>query len=439
MSYNILILHNLPDFSDTLKSAADYVLCFERYAANHNYIYHKATDEFTDALRDIRFDVIIIDATALGLCRSRPRETWYREKNRWAFLGESDAVKLAFPQDDYHESAELDAFFDEWDCDRIYSVIPDHVDVVYPRMSAKNRVELVLTGYVDDDSIASYGPYALPFEARDIDIGQRVQFYSPYGGRHAQLKGRLAVAVRDAAVAKGLSVDIDTTPEGTLLGPDWLCFLGKSRFVSGAEGGVSVFDPHGAIYDKVYAYLAVNPDASFEEVEQTCFHGEDGRYIFSAISPRLFEAAMMRCGQLLVEAPYLGALEPFEHYIPVKADFSDVSDAIDLTRDANTAKKRIDATYEALISSSAFRYSTLVQRVMDDVDEVATRRHVRGSSPAEFERLKAAHEAALVAADEEPAPAEAFGADTEETIPHEPYRESASIRQRLGLGRFRWF
>ena len=391
MAYNILILHNLPDFSNTLKSAADYVLCFERYAPEHNYIYHRAVDPFTNALRDIRFDAIIVDATALGLCRARPRETWYREKSRWAFLGESDAVKLVFPQDDYHESAELDAFFDEWDCDRVYTVLPEHADVVYPRMSAKGRLELVLTGYVDDDSIASFEPFARPYDQRSIDIGQRVQFYSPYGGRHAQLKGRLAVAVRDAALAKGLSVDIDTTPEGTLLGSDWLHFLGRMRFVTGAEGGVSVFDPHGAFYDKVYAYLAVNPDASFEEVERVCFFGEDGRHTFSMISPRLFEAAMMGCGQLLVEAPYLGVLEPFEHYIPVKSDFSDVSDAIDLTRDSDAAEKRIEATYEALISSTAFRYSTLVSRVMSDIGEISARRHVRGSPPAEFARLKANH------------------------------------------------
>lgn len=431
MAYNILALHNLPNFSNTLKSAADYVLCFERYAPEHNYIYHKATDAFTDALRDIRFDVIIVDATALGLCRARPRETWYREKKRWAFLGESDAVKLAMPQDDYHESAELDALFDEWDCDRVYTIIPENADLVYPRMSAKGRLDLVLTGYVDDDSVASYAPYVLPFEARDTDIGQRVQFYSPHGGRHARMKGQLALAVRDAALAKGLKVDIDTTPQGTLLGPDWLRFLGRSRFVTGAEGGVSIFDPHGAFYDKVYAYLAVNPEASFEEVERACFLGEDGRYVFSMISPRLFESAMMRCGQLLVEAPYLGALEPFEHYIPIKADFSDVSDAIELTRDAEAAKRRIEATYETLISSPAFRYSTFVRRIMDDIDAIAAKRHVRGSPPAEFARLKAAHEAALAAAEEERLQAEAINA-------FQP-GPAARMRRRLGLGRFRWF
>lgn len=431
MAYNILVLHNLRDFSTTLKSAADYVLCFERYAPENNYIYHKATDAFTDALRDIHFDVIIFDATVFGLCRVRPRETWYREKNRWAFLGESDAVKLAFPQDDYHESAELDALFNEWDFDRVYTIIPDNADVVYPRMSARGRVELVLTGYVDDDSIASYEPHVLPFESRDIDIGQRVQFYSPYGGRHAQLKGRLAVAVRDAAAAKGLKVDIDTTPKGTLLGSDWLRFLGASKFVTGAEGGVSVFDPHGAIYDKVYAYLAVNPDARFEEVEQACFYGEDGRYVFSMISPRLFEAAMMRCGQLLVEAPYLGALEPFEHYIPIKADFSDIVDAIDLTRDIDAAKRRIEATYETLIAAAAFRYSTLVSRVMDDIHEIASKRHVRGSSPTDFARLKAKHEIALATTREEQAQPEAPIAGVEQKL--------SGIRKRLGVGRFRWF
>ncbi|MCH7620384.1 MAG: hypothetical protein IH870_00635 [Chloroflexi bacterium] len=322
MGYNILILHNLLNFTQTLKSAADYVLCFERYAPEHTYLYHQISAPETAALKDIRFDAVILDATALGFCRYRPRELYESEKDRWSFVGASDAVKLAFPQDDYHQSNTLDTLFDEWNFDWVYTVLPRHTDAVYPRMTAKGRLSLVLTGYVDDMSLHEFEPFARPFGRREIDIGQRVQFYSPLGGRYALLKGRLAEAVKAAALVKGMRTDISTAYDERKAGDDWLQFLGNCRFVPGSESGVSVWDPDGFIYDRVNAYVDEHPDAAFEEIEAACFPGEDGRYIFSAVSPRLFEAAMMRCGQVLVEGAYLGVLKPFEHYIPVKPDLS---------------------------------------------------------------------------------------------------------------------
>ncbi len=40
MRYNFLILHNLGDYDSSLRSMVDYLKCFERYAPEHNYLYH---------------------------------------------------------------------------------------------------------------------------------------------------------------------------------------------------------------------------------------------------------------------------------------------------------------------------------------------------------------------------------------------------------------
>ena len=148
-----------------------------------------------------------------------------------------------------------------------------------------------------------------------------------------------------------------------------------------------MWDPDGTLFDRVYEYGLEYPHASFEEIERACFPGLDGKYVFSAVSPRLFEAAMLQCCQILVEAPYLGVLKPDEHYILVKADLSNVSDAVDQMRDVEGAMRRIKACYETLIDAPQFRYTRLVQLVMRHIDEIVARRHVTGTSDLQVKRL----------------------------------------------------
>jgi hypothetical protein len=389
--YQILVLHNIADLGGTLSNIVDYIKCFERYGPPARYLYHRITDPVTAALREIRFHAVIVESTALGACRFRPRSLWEEHKARWSFLAGVDAAKIAFPQDDYHESNTLDALFDDFRFDAVYSVIPDRPERLYPRSARRADIATVLTGYVDDDSIGRLARRARPFDARRIDVGQRVTMYSAVGGRHARMKGMLAQAVAAAAGRRGFEVDVSTSDRDRINGARWFAFLGDCRYVTGCEGGVSLWDPDGLIYDRVYEYLAGRPGATFEEVEQACFPGQDGRHVFSAVSPRLFEAAMMRCCQVQIVAPYLGVLKPFEHYIPVAADLSDVAEAVELMRDYAGAKRRIDNTYDALVATREFRYSTLVARVMAKIDELVARRRIVGTAPAQFRRLVRQH------------------------------------------------
>jgi hypothetical protein len=391
MKFSILVIHNVAHFSRTLRNIADYALCFERYAPNHKYVYHQITAPIPNVLRDIRFHAIIIDSTALSMCRDRPRERWYALKERLSFIGESDAAKLVFPQDDYHQSEMLDELFDDWNCDVVYTVMPAHHELLYPRSRKRSRLEVVLTGYVDDNSVAQINRFAKAFDARTIDLGQRVTMYPARGGRYAQLKGKLALAAKEHAMRRDLRVDVSTRDEDRIFGDDWFRFLGNCRFVTGSEGGVSLWDPDGTLFDSTYEYTLAHPKATFEEIEQACFPGLDGKLVFSAVSPRLFECAMLQCCQILTEAPYLGVLKPGEHYIPVKPDLSNIGDAIDEMRDVDAAKRRINACYETLIEAPEFRYSTLVEMVMRDINEIVTHRHVTGMSDIHIKRFMLNH------------------------------------------------
>ena len=172
MRYNFLILHEVSRSDNALNAHINHLKCFERYSAiDHNYFYHRIMDPVTDSLRKTRFHVIVLDTTALSACRYvYPREFYFRIRENWAFLGEIDSVKIAFPQDDYHRTNEIDALLYEWRVDVIYTALPQYSKMMYPRSSRRALVKRGLTGYVDDNSIRDAGQYAREFEQREFDI-----------------------------------------------------------------------------------------------------------------------------------------------------------------------------------------------------------------------------------------------------------------------------
>lgn len=391
MGFRILVLHALPSFEAAFRSSSDYVKCYERYAPEHDYVYASVLEPVTSVLRQFDFDVVIMDSTALGTFRMRPRGYLRDHIKKWSFLKTWEAVKVGFPQDDYHDSATLDAIFSDWHFDKIYTVMPDRFDAIYPKTSKRAELQTVLTGYVDDNSVDEFVRFRKPFSERRVDLGQRVTRYPAIGGRYAALKGQLAEQAAALARERNFAVDVSTSDDARISGNAWFEFLGNTKFVTGAEGGVSVWDNDGRIRDGIADFLAERPDASFEQIEECCFPNEDGKHVFSAISPRLFESALMGCCQILLEGKYVEGLAPFTHYIPVKQDFSDLVDAVDLMRDVDGAKKRIAACDELLVASKKFRFSALVESVFVDLERLVVQKNRTLSALPQLETLKAAH------------------------------------------------
>ena len=158
---------------------------------------------------------------------------------------------------------------------------------------------------------------------RDVDIVYRARNLPYHVGHHGQLKHEIAQIVEPAARALGLRTDISTDIRDTKYGDAWFEFLASGRCVIGTESGSSALDPVGAIRRFEAEWRPSHPDATFEEFSALQEPGWDD-YDFTAISPRLFEAAQTKTAQLLVEGDYDGILEPETHYFPLRADFSNL-------------------------------------------------------------------------------------------------------------------
>ena len=161
----------------------------------------------------------------------------------------------------------------------------------------------------------------------------------------------------------------------------------------GTESGSSALDPVGAIRRFEAGWRPSHPDATFAEFSALQEPGWDD-YDFTAISPRLFEAAQTKTCQLLVEGAYDGILEPETHYIPLRRDLSDLPAALERIRDPGETEAMAERAWEDLIVSGRYSYGAFAAHVETVVDELAGGRARRGHRGAgSWRALNAASDA----------------------------------------------
>lgn len=365
---NILVLHCLgnPDLAPRFLNA--HVHALRTHAPKHQYLYHDAHLPLPNYVKDTAFHAIVLDVTFLtarwaggGLLQSRMKE--------YEFVKTSAAIKIALPQDEYDCNELLDQWMCDWNVDVVFSVISSHHEILYPRYHQRGQIKVGYTAYLDEALRHQPGK---AFHTRTIDIGYRARRLPPYFGRLGHNKASIGETVQALANHAGLRTDIALGPSSELLGQQWLDFIGNSKFTLGANSGSSMLDPVGDIQKQVRVYLDHHPGATFEEVESNCFPGVDGRYQFTAISPRVIEAAMLNSCQILVEGEYSGLIEPWVHYIPLKFDASNFDEVLRVMQDQQAIDSMIRACRETILETpqlkQAHNSEVMIQTIMDGLN-----------------------------------------------------------------------
>ena len=376
--YKILILHALR--ADSRQTTIDHIYCYPRQRPGVLYAYHNINAPLSKELMTFPFDAIIINYCFLSYRTSQRYESL---RNKYSYLAKSDALKIAVTQDDYTFHAVLDEWLAHIGVDTIFTPIAKDLHVLYPTCYSKAKFKPALTGYIRANEMTLLDAFARPLRERTIDVGTRVRFLPPHYGRTGILKGRLTELFRERARDAGFVADISTDMKDAFVGDDWFHFLGSCRFTLIARGGASVCDPRGELKKKVNKYLKLRPNATFDQIEAACFPGLD-RYDFSAVSPRLFEAAALRTGLILIEDDYVAGLEPYQHYIPLSKDFSNIDQVFAVMRDDARIEAMIEAAYQHLVKSGQFTYAGFVQSVFGEIEALKP----RSASQEQFDGLK---------------------------------------------------
>ena len=203
-----------------------------------------------------------------------------------------------------------------------------------------------------------------PIATRTTDIVYRAN-NTPWSlGWLGYTKSRLGSEARDRLARTSLRCDISVNPADTVLGDAWLPFIAGSRAILGSESGSSVLDRRGEMRLHVQALLADQPTLSFDALNALT-GGELTRYHFGALGPRHLEAMLTGTVQVLVEGAYQGLLRPWEHYIPLARDLSDLESLPERLADPALLQQIADRTYEEFVASGAYTYDRFANHVLD--------------------------------------------------------------------------
>jgi glycosyltransferase involved in cell wall biosynthesis len=345
-----------------LRSAVeDHLYSFRRYSNARTFYVNAMLGPVPGWIRRIEHDAIVFHTSLLSSMRWNPRLAGVLRERAIA-LRDLPGVRAAMPQDEFLRSDELCAFIREAGVDVVFSVAPEpEWPAIYPGVEA--RIEPALTGYLDERTLGRIDAILQSSPHRPVDVSYRAGAARPYLGRHGMLKTDIAPAGAAEAAARGLTADISISPDATLTGDDWFRHLARSRWTLGVEGGASILDRDGSVRAATERYMAEHPDASYDEVEAACFAGRDGELELFAISPRHLEACATRTGQILVEGSYSGVLEPGRHYLPVKADLSDLGEVLEQAKDEDLRRRITDAAYDEIVAPGRYTYGGLVEHV----------------------------------------------------------------------------
>jgi hypothetical protein len=304
-------------------------------------------------------DLVIVAPTLLS---RRWDRHWARLLRRLRPVADMSAHKVMAPQDEYMQPDRLCEFVEEFDVDTILSLAaPSQWATLYGPVLNRVAIHRVLPGYVDEHVVGDAAEHG---DHRPIDISYRAWRSAAWTGRHGQIKVEVGERVKPVAVAAGLRVDISNDLRDTLLGDRWTKLLASSRWVLGVEGGSSLMDRDGSILTTVDAYAAARPTATFAEIAEACFPGLDGNLDYRSISPRHFEAASSRTGQILVRGDYNGLMKADEHYLALEPDFSNVTEVVQRAQDEGLRRQLVDRAYRDLIGSGAHTYRSFVEDVL---------------------------------------------------------------------------
>ena len=354
--HKVLIIHALRPTSR--QTTIDHLHSFRHHLPQSDVQYLHFQQPIPDEIGEVSPDLLIVNYDFLNY---RFTPLWPYIKNRHRQVARAASHVVAIAQDDFWANELLDDWCMSWDVDRILTPIDNDRHVLYPRAIKSKEFRTGLTGYVRSGP----APATKPLRERPIDLGQRVREMPPHLGRLAQAKSRQALVMAEAARQAGFVVDVSNRVEDSFIGTAWSEFLESCKFTVGMKGGASLHDPKGLIHTRVQSYIASHPNADFDEIERQCFSGKDMKHVFTAISPRLFEAALAGTCQILERDDYLGVLEPWRHYIPLDKDFANIDEVVREMRDLDRCQDIVENARLALVDSGVFDYGRLVDAATD--------------------------------------------------------------------------
>ncbi len=357
---NVLFVYSrIPSFTNAVR---DYVNAFGRHSAH--CIHYFDADAGPLVVDLARYDAIIFNYCFWARRSSLTSELIAR-------VAAYNGTKIAIFQDEQDTIRWHRQHIVQMDIRAIVTVVDLEVWQAALPADFYSRLTFLraLTGYLPElEGLSAAMP--MPMAKRRWWISYRGRPVPYQYGRLTRDKFVIGERMRTICEVRGIPSNIETSEEGRLYGSAWHDLIRNSRVMLGTESGTDVFDFDGGLWERIDQWQALYPQASFEEVEQR-FLTNIEKFAANQISPRLFEAIVMRTGLLLFEGEYSGVIMPWKHYIPLKRDFSNIDEALAAVNDLDGIEAMVERAWRDVVLSGKYSFSAYVKRV----DDLITRMH----------------------------------------------------------------
>jgi hypothetical protein len=354
----VLILHRMMDPRFWRKSVENLELGYlNTFGEIDDIIVWNCVNRIPLPIRKLEFDLVILTSTFLGFLNF-PRFSRL-EKHYISFLRQLP-YKVALPQDEYQNPLIRDSFLSAINVNEIYTIFLNEIDILYPQCVNKETLfSLGFTGYLDQ-SVVEYSSRKWNSWDRDFLITYRTQPQSFIFGEIGRLKTKIAdffLSIFDESIEP---INITYNSKDVFSGNSWYDFLLNSKFVLGSLSGSSFIDFDGRLQN--YDLLDFVDIGLYEKIypEYKLLNSE-----LTAISPRNLEASVFGCCQILIESDYGSIFKPWEHYIPLKRDFSNIEEVKSAMNDDKLVKSMISKCRTMVMEFPGFRLENLLRKIRE--------------------------------------------------------------------------
>lgn len=352
----------------------DHIGAFSRYSRHRVSVFNPRNLGRSRFLDLDEFDVVVIHYSLVVIWDDY-FSPWFREQ-----VARYSGLKVQFLQDEYRWVDDVTETMRSLGIDVLYSVVqPETVAAVYGDRLPDTEILFTLTGFVPEGVAGRRVP---PFAARPIDVGYRGRSVPYWLGRLGNEKIEIGRGFLRTAASRGLRMDVAWSENARIYGDRWFEWMASCKTMLTSESGSSIVDYDRSAERAVRDYLSAKPTASYEEVDAEVLARFAEGPVINTISPRVFETAAMRTGLIMFPGEYSGIVAPWEHYLPLEKDFSNVDEVVERIRDPGFFERLTGTAYEDLIASGRYSYRRFVEGFDLAVEERVGESRRRGRFPS---------------------------------------------------------
>ncbi|MCC7381514.1 MAG: hypothetical protein IT384_06765 [Deltaproteobacteria bacterium] len=341
----------------------EHLQAFARFS-QHTFYYARAVRGVPLALDLANFDFVVIHYSV------RLTLPDFISPSYAAALSAYEGLKILFIQDEYEMTEQARQWMERLGVRLVFTCVPERfVAQVYPPARfLETEFVTTLTGFVPARLEGGF-PVA-PLSERRVLLAYRGRALPYWYGIMGQDKQNIGVRMRALCEARSKPCDIEWDESKRIYGDDWYTFIASARATLGTESGANVFDERGDLKRAIRAELEKDPNVGFETIFDRYLAPFEGRVQMNQVSPRIFEAVALRTALVLFEGEYSGVVRPWEHYLPLKKDFSNAEEILARLDDLSLLEEMTERAYRELIQSGRYSY----RRAMEGYDALFSAR-----------------------------------------------------------------